>query len=92
MKIDFEKYSDGLVPTVVQDSATHKVLMVGFMNRKAFRRTEKHGKATFFSRKRKKLWTKGETSGNYLNVDKILIDCDEGHDLDQSDAKRKGLP
>ena len=77
MKIDFEKYKDGLVPAVVQDSFTRKVLMVGFMNRNALKRTEKLGKATFFSRKRKQLWTKGETSGNYLIVNQLLIDCDE---------------
>lgn len=76
MKIDFEKYADGLIPAVVQDAATNKVLMVGFMNRKALKRTEKRGKVTFFSRSRQKLWTKGETSGNFLVVVKILPDCD----------------
>lgn len=76
MKIDFEKYADGLVPAVVQDAQTDKVLMVGFMNRKALKKTEKSGKATFYSRSRKKLWTKGETSGNFLEVVKIFSDCD----------------
>lgn len=77
MKIDFEKYADGLVPAVIQDAETNKVLMVGFMNRKALKKTEKSGKATFYSRSRKKLWTKGETSGNFLEVVKIFSDCDQ---------------
>ena len=76
MNLDFEKYADGLIPAVIQDDKTSKVLMVGFMDRKAFRRTQKTGKATFFSRTNKKLWTKGEKSGNYLDVVKILVDCD----------------
>ena len=76
MKIDFEKYADGLVPAVVQDAATGKVLMLGFMNAEAFAITETTKKVTFFSRSRRKLWTKGETSGNFLNVEKILLDCD----------------
>lgn len=77
MEIDFEKYADNLVPAIVQDAETRKVLMLGFMNREAFECTQTSGKATFFSRSRGKLWTKGETSGNYLNVKEILIDCDE---------------
>ena len=76
MKIDFEKYADGLVPAIVQDAETQKVLMLGFMNAEAFHQTEKSGKVTFFSRSRQKLWTKGETSGNFLDVKEILIDCD----------------
>jgi len=76
MKLDFEKYADGLVPAIVQDAETQKVLMLGFMNREALERTKSSGKATFFSRSRQKLWTKGETSGNYLDVREILIDCD----------------
>ncbi|MDQ3711696.1 MAG: bifunctional phosphoribosyl-AMP cyclohydrolase/phosphoribosyl-ATP diphosphatase HisIE, partial [Acidobacteriota bacterium] len=76
MKINFEKYADGLVPAIVQDALTQKVLMVGFMNRAAFEQTETTGKATFFSRSRQKLWTKGETSGNFLDVTEILLDCD----------------
>ena len=76
MKLDFEKYADGLIPAVVQDAATNKVLMVGFMNRKALKKTQKRGKVTFFSRSRQKLWMKGETSGNFLLVKKILFDCD----------------
>lgn len=76
MKIDFEKYSDGLVPAIVQDAETNIVLMLGFMNAEAFEKTRTGGRATFFSRARRKLWTKGETSGNFLIVKEILLDCD----------------
>jgi len=76
MKIDFEKSSDGLVPTIVQDAQTQKVLMLGYMNRDSFELTNETGKITFFSRSRQKLWTKGETSGNFLEVKEILTDCD----------------
>ncbi len=76
MKINFEKYADGLVPAIVQDAKTQKVLMLGFMNRVSFEQTETTGKAVFFSRSRQKLWTKGETSGNFLDVKEILLDCD----------------
>lgn len=74
-KIDFEKFN-GLVPAVVQDSRTLKVLMVGFMNEDSYKLTKKSGKVTFYSRTRKKLWTKGEESGNFLHVEKIIEDCD----------------
>lgn len=77
MKINFEKYADGLVPTVVQDFETGKVLMLGFMNRESLAKTQETGKVTFFSRSRQTLWTKGETSENFLHVQEILIDCDE---------------
>ena len=76
MKIDYEKYEGGLVPAIVQDAATRKVLMLGFMNREAFELTQTSGKVTFYSRSRRKLWTKGETSGNFLLVEEILTDCD----------------
>lgn len=76
MKLDFEKYADGLVPAIVQDAETRKVLMLGFMNAEAFEITRESGKVTFFSRTRQIIWTKGETSGNFLRVEKILIDCD----------------
>ncbi|MGI9055456.1 MAG: bifunctional phosphoribosyl-AMP cyclohydrolase/phosphoribosyl-ATP diphosphatase HisIE [Pyrinomonadaceae bacterium] len=76
MDLNFEKYADGLIPAIVQDAETHKVLMLGFMNEKAFRETEKSGRVTFHSRSRNKLWTKGETSGNFLAVKEISIDCD----------------
>jgi phosphoribosyl-ATP pyrophosphohydrolase/phosphoribosyl-AMP cyclohydrolase len=74
--IDFSKL-DGLVPCVVQDSVTSRVLMVGFMNKEAYEKTLSEKRVTFFSRTKQRLWTKGETSGNYLELVDILIDCDE---------------
>jgi phosphoribosyl-ATP pyrophosphohydrolase/phosphoribosyl-AMP cyclohydrolase len=75
MKIDFEKMS-GLVPAIIQDSQTGKVLMLGFMNEEAFEKTKETRKVTFFSRTKNRLWMKGETSGNTLEVVDILLDCD----------------
>ena len=75
MEIDFGKM-DGLVPVVIQDSETMKVLMLGFMDEDAYNKTVETGKVTFYSRSRKCLWTKGETSGNFLNVVSIMNDCD----------------
>jgi len=74
--MDFSKLN-GLIPAVVQDDASGDVLMVGFMNDEAYARTRETGYATFFSRTRNRLWTKGETSGNRLAVVSTLIDCDE---------------
>ena len=74
--MDFTKL-DGLVPAVVQDDATNEVLMVGFMNAEALARTRESGFVTFFSRTRNALWTKGETSGNRLEVRQLLVDCDD---------------
>jgi phosphoribosyl-AMP cyclohydrolase len=74
--MDFTKLS-GLIPAVIQDSASREVLMVGFMNQEALDRTLESGYATFFSRTRNTLWTKGETSGNKLKVERILVDCDD---------------
>ena len=71
-----DKGAEGLLPVVVQDASTLKVLMVGYMNREAFERTKAEGHVTFFSRTRQTLWTKGETSGNYLLVKDMYIDCD----------------
>lgn len=68
---------DGLVPAVIQDAESGEVLMVGFMNDTALERTKESGFATFYSRSRKQLWMKGETSGNKLVVQQILVDCDE---------------
>ena len=76
MNIDFKKYSDGLVPVIVQDFTTHKVLMLGFMNDEAVGKTEELGKVTFYSRSKNRLWTKGEESGNFLLLKEILVDCD----------------
>jgi phosphoribosyl-AMP cyclohydrolase len=75
MNLDFTKL-DGLVAAVVQDHETARVLMVGFMNEEAFRRTVDSGFVTFYSRSRNKLWMKGETSGHYLVVKEIRTDCD----------------
>lgn len=77
MKIDFKKYADGLVPAIVQDYSTQKVLMLGFMNQEAFVKTEESGKVTFFSRSKQRLWTKGEESGNFLFVKQVMLDCDQ---------------
>lgn len=76
MKINFEKYADSLVPAIVQDVETQKVLMLGFMNVESLELTKTTGKVTFFSRSRQQIWTKGETSGNFLEVKEILMDCD----------------
>jgi len=73
--LDFDKQS-GLITAVVQDSTTRRVLMVGYMNREAFEKTLATGHVTFFSRSRQKLWTKGESSGHYLNLKSISTDCD----------------
>ena len=75
MNIDFKK-GNGLVPVIIQDNTTMQVLMLGFMDKEALLKTEQEGRVTFFSRSRNKLWTKGETSGNYLYVKEIRTDCD----------------
>jgi phosphoribosyl-AMP cyclohydrolase / phosphoribosyl-ATP pyrophosphohydrolase len=75
MKIDFDK-DNGLVPAIIQDFSTNKVLMLGFMNQEAFEKTQKEKRVTFYSRSKKRLWTKGESSGHFLNVKEILLDCD----------------
>ncbi|QGW28982.1 bifunctional phosphoribosyl-AMP cyclohydrolase/phosphoribosyl-ATP diphosphatase HisIE [Phnomibacter ginsenosidimutans] len=76
MTIDFSKYADGLVPAVVQDVVTNKVLMLGFMNQEAVDVTNATGKVTFYSRSKQRLWTKGETSEHYLLLKSITVDCD----------------
>jgi phosphoribosyl-ATP pyrophosphohydrolase/phosphoribosyl-AMP cyclohydrolase len=75
MNIDFEK-SNGLVPVVIQDVQTLEVLMLGYMNEEAWTKTQEEGKVTFFSRTKNRLWTKGETSGNFLHVKETHVDCD----------------
>lgn len=77
IKPDFSKSSDGLIPAIVQDANTNIVLMLGYMNQDALDETIKTGKVTFFSRSKKRLWTKGETSGNFLHLQNIMIDCDQ---------------
>jgi phosphoribosyl-ATP pyrophosphohydrolase/phosphoribosyl-AMP cyclohydrolase len=76
MTIDFDKNKDGLVPVIVQDALTKNVLMLGYMNEEAYTKTIETNKATFFSRSKNRLWTKGEESGNFLNVVSIKNDCD----------------
>jgi phosphoribosyl-ATP pyrophosphohydrolase/phosphoribosyl-AMP cyclohydrolase len=76
MTIDFKKYADGLVPAIIQDYRTQKVLMLGFMNAEAVKKTEETGLVTFYSRSKKRLWTKGEESGIHLKLRQILNDCD----------------
>jgi phosphoribosyl-ATP pyrophosphohydrolase/phosphoribosyl-AMP cyclohydrolase len=76
MTVNFKKYSDGLVPAVIQDAATHKVLMLGFMNEAALKKTNELQQVTFFSRSKNRLWTKGEESGHFLFVQEIKVDCD----------------
>ncbi|GEN70776.1 bifunctional phosphoribosyl-AMP cyclohydrolase/phosphoribosyl-ATP diphosphatase HisIE [Chryseobacterium lathyri] len=76
MKIDFDK-NNGLVPVIIQDSRTQQVLMLGYMNEEAYKKTEREGIVTFFSRSKNRLWTKGEESGNFLTVKNISIDCDQ---------------
>jgi len=75
MQVDFKK-GNGLVPAIVQDAVTRRVLMLGYMNEEALTITQERGLVTFYSRTRQKLWTKGETSGNYLTVREIVADCD----------------
>lgn len=76
-ELNLEKCADGLLPVVVQDAATLKVLMLGYMNREAYEKTLAEGRVTFYSRSRQSLWTKGETSGHYLMVESMYIDCDK---------------
>ena len=76
MNVDFSKYADGLVPAIVQDAATGDVLMLGFMNAAAIEQTVSSGRVAFFSRSKQRLWTKGETSGNFLELESIAADCD----------------
>ena len=77
LKPDFSKYHDGLLPAIIQDYKTSKVLMLGFMNEEAFVKTEETGKVTFYSRSKQRLWTKGEESNNFLHVKQVLLDCDQ---------------
>lgn len=90
MELDFTKL-DGLVPAVVQDAASGRVLMVGFMNEAAFRRTVETGFATFYSRSRQRLWMKGESSGHRLAVKEISTDCDQDAVLVRVEALGPGV-
>lgn len=86
MEINFEKQG-GLVPAVVQDASTEKILMVGFMNQEAYEKTVQEKRVTFFSRTKQRLWTKGETSGHFLDVVQVLIDCDQDTVLIKANPK-----
>jgi len=77
MKPDFTKSPDGLIPVIIQDNITNVVLMLGYMNQEAFDKTQQEKRVTFFSRSKNRLWTKGEESGNFLDVNSLLIDCDQ---------------
>lgn len=76
MQIDFTK-GDGLVPVIIQNNQTLQVLMLGYMNQEALEKTQNEGRVTFFSRSKNRLWTKGETSGNFLEVEGLQVDCDQ---------------
>jgi phosphoribosyl-AMP cyclohydrolase len=88
--LDFEK-SGGLITAVVQDANNGRVLMVGYMNREAFDKTVSTGHVTFFSRSRQKLWTKGESSGHYLNLKSLQVDCDGDALLAQAEVTEPGV-
>jgi phosphoribosyl-ATP pyrophosphohydrolase/phosphoribosyl-AMP cyclohydrolase len=77
MDLDFQKMPDQLIPAIVQDAATGQVLMLGYFNAEAWARTQAEGRVTFFSRSKQRLWTKGETSGNFLHVVSLHVDCDQ---------------
>jgi len=76
MLIDFDK-SEGLVPAIIQDAESAKVLMLGYMNKEAYEKTLETKKVTFYSRSKKRLWTKGEESGNFLHLVSLTVDCDQ---------------
>ena len=90
MDLDFTKL-DGLIPAVIQDHVTGRVLMVGFMNQEAFRTTVETGHATFYSRSRNRIWTKGETSGHRLVVKEIQTDCDQDSVVIRAEALGPGV-
>lgn len=87
MKIDFNKNNDGLVPAIIQDITTNKVLMLGYMNEEAYYKTVETNTVTFYSRSKQRLWTKGEESGNFLNLVSIQNDCDNDTLLIKVDPK-----
>ncbi len=75
--MNFQKLNNNLVPAIIQDATTNKVLMLGFMNEEAYEKTKQERKVTFYSRTKERLWTKGEESGNFLNVASMMVDCDD---------------
>jgi phosphoribosyl-AMP cyclohydrolase len=90
MNIDFEKMQ-GLVPAIVQDAANNDILMLGFMNQEAWKKTQELGYVTFYSRTRNELWTKGETSGNRLKVVSVATDCDQDSLLIRVEVEGAGV-
>jgi phosphoribosyl-AMP cyclohydrolase len=84
------RFQDGLIPAIIQDRQTGKVLMLGYMNEEAYRQTLRSGAVTFFSRSRQKLWTKGETSGHRLKVREVRVDCDQDALLIEADLTGPG--
>ena len=88
--LDFEK-QDGLIAAIVQDANTHRVLMVGYMNREAVNKTVESGQVTFFSRSRQRLWTKGESSGHVLKLKSLAVDCDGDALLVQAEPVGPGV-
>ena len=92
MNIDFSKYPDGLVPAIVQDAQTKTVLMLGYMNAEAVAKTEATQQVTFYSRSKNRLWTKGEESGNVLELVSLAVDCDMDaleNEPDSADWRRR---
>ena len=83
---------NGLIPAIIQDNYTQKVLMLGFMNKEAYEKTMETGKVTFFSRTKNRLWTKGEESGNFLHVVSVKADCDKRHTAHHGTSGRPCLP
>ncbi|MCT4588627.1 MAG: bifunctional phosphoribosyl-AMP cyclohydrolase/phosphoribosyl-ATP diphosphatase HisIE [Carboxylicivirga sp.] len=75
--MNFQKLNNNLIPAIIQDATTNKVLMLGFMNEEAYEKTKQERKVTFYSRTKERLWTKGEESGNFLNVVSMAVDCDD---------------
>ena len=76
MKINYDKNSDGLLPAIIQDAKTKNILMLGYMNEEALQKTQETKQVTFYSRSKQRLWIKGETSGNFLELVDLKIDCD----------------
>jgi phosphoribosyl-AMP cyclohydrolase / phosphoribosyl-ATP pyrophosphohydrolase len=91
MKLNFSKNTDGLVPAIIQDATTKNVLMLGYMNKESLAITRKTGKVTFYSRSKQRLWTKGETSGNFLQLIDIKADCDKDALLIQENKSNFGF-
>ena len=92
MEINYSKYSDGLVPAIIQDDITNKVLMLGFMNKEALEKSKETGRVTFYSRSKKRLWTKGEESGHFLLLKDIKLDCDQDSLLIRANPTGPGMP